>query len=135
MSNFENDSDLFADLETISFAEWLTELNAEAVNIGFADEPMTPKTLTHEFIAAINKLPNLPRVRFHDLRHSHATQLLMEGIHPKIAQERLGHSTITTTLDLYSHVTDTMQNDAASKLDTALRSAIKLHTQNMPKID
>lgn len=50
-------------------------------------EPMTPKNLTHEFIAAINKLPNLPRVRFHDLRHSHATQLLMAGIHPKIAQE------------------------------------------------
>ena len=38
-------------------------------------------------------------MRFHDLRHSHATQLLLEGVHPKIAQERLGHSTITTTLD------------------------------------
>ena len=49
----------------------------------------------------------------------------MQGIHPKIAQERLGHSTITTTLDLYSHVTDTMQNDAVEKLDTAFRSAIK----------
>jgi integrase len=97
-------------------------------------DPMTPKTLTHEFIAAINKLPHLPRVRFHDLRHSHATQLLMEGIHPKIAQERLGHSTITTTLDLYSHVTDTMQNDAASKLDSALRSAIKAQPNNAPKL-
>jgi len=39
-------------------------------------------------------------VRFHDLRHSHATQLLLAGVHPKIAQERLGHATITTTLDL-----------------------------------
>ena len=48
-------------------------------------------------------------MRFHDLRHSHATQLLADGVHPKIAQERLGHSTITTTMDLYSHVTDTMQ--------------------------
>lgn len=88
-------------------------------------EVRDPTTLTHEFIIAINKLKHLPRVRFHDLRHSHATQLLTAGVHPKIAQERLGHSTITTTLDLYSHVTNTMQADAASTLDTAFRSAIK----------
>ena len=49
------------------------------------------------------------RVRFHDLRHTHATQLLLAGVHPKVAQERLGHSTITTTLDLYSHVGETMR--------------------------
>ena len=59
-------------------------------------------------------------MRFHDLRHSHATQLL-EGVHPKIAQERLGHSTITTTMDLYTHVTGTMQGDAAERLDAAFR--------------
>jgi len=66
---------------------------------------------------------DLPRVRFHDLRHSHATQLLGDGVHPKIAQERLGHSTIATTLDLYSHVTDTMQTDAAQRLDAAFQLA------------
>ena len=84
-----------------------------------------PDSITAEFSVAIRSVPNLPIIRFHDLRHSHATQLLMEGVHPKIAQERLGHSTITTTLDLYSHVSDTMQNDAAEKLDSAFRSAIK----------
>ena len=63
-------------------------------------------------------------MRFHDLRHSHATQLLLAGVHPKIAQERLGHATITTTLDLYSHVTETMQSDAAEKIDEIMRSAI-----------
>jgi len=89
--------------------------------------PLWPSSLTHEFTKAIKNLPELPRIRFHDLRHSHATQLLMAGIHPKIAQERLGHSTITTTLDLYSHVTDTMQDDAASKLDRAFRNARKPH--------
>jgi integrase len=73
-------------------------------------------------------------VGFHNLRHSHATQLLTEGIHPKIAQERLGHSTITTTLDLYSHVTDTMQKDAAEKLATAFRSAIKARAQKGPQL-
>jgi integrase len=55
------------------------------------------------------------------LRHTHATQLLLAGVHPKVAQERLGHSTITTTLDLYSHVSDTMQDDAAAKIDAGLR--------------
>ena len=46
------------------------------------------------------------------------------GVHPKIAQERLGHASITTTLDLYSHVTDAMQNDAAARLDAAFQIAI-----------
>ena len=87
-------------------------------------EPMPPRSLTHEFAKVARGLKDVPRVRFHDLRHSHATQLLSAGVHPKVAQERLGHSTITTTLDLYSHVTETMQGDAAAKLDTAFRSAI-----------
>ena len=59
-------------------------------------------------------------MRFHDIRHS---QLFADGVHPKVAQERLGHSTITTTMDLYSHVTDTMQTDAAAKLDAAFQAA------------
>ncbi len=87
--------------------------------------PVKPDSLTGEFVRAIRKIPNVPVIRFHDLRHSHATQLLTEGIHPKIAQERLGHSSIKTTLDLYSHVTDTMQGEAASKLDSVFRSAMK----------
>jgi len=62
-------------------------------------------------------------VRFHDLRHSHATQLLASGIHPKIASERLRHASVGITLDLYSHVTDTMQGEAAAKLDSAMQVA------------
>lgn len=96
-------------------------------------EPLWPSSLTHEFIKLFQKRPDLPRVRFHDLRHSHATQLLASGIHPKIAQERLGHSTISTTLDLYSHVTDTMQDEAAAKLDSAYRSVIKTKPILAPK--
>jgi integrase len=87
-------------------------------------EPLQPHSLTHEFTHLMVRMKDLPRVRFHDLRHSHATQLLLAGVHPKIAQERLGHSTITTTLDLYSHVTETMQEDAAAKIDAVFRSAI-----------
>ncbi len=57
------------------------------------------------------------------LRHSHAAQLLLAGVHPKVAQEHFGHSTISVTLDLYSHVSETMQEDAAAKLDAAFRGA------------
>jgi len=58
--------------------------------------------------------------RFHDLRHSAATLLLAQGVHPKIVQERPGHSTITLTLDTYSHVLEGMQREAATKLDAIL---------------
>lgn len=92
-----------------------------------------PSSLTHEFMKLYKKRPDLPRIRFHDLRHSHATQLLAAGIHPKIAQERLGHSTISTTLDLYSHATDTMQDEAAFRLDSAYRDAFKPRTYMPPK--
>lgn len=54
----------------------------------------------------------LPHIRFHDLRHTAATRMLSRGVHPKIAAEMLGHSSINVTLDRYSHVTATMQRDA-----------------------
>ena len=59
----------------------------------------------------------LPHMRFHDLRHSAATILLMSGVHPKVVQERLGHSTIAMTLDVYSHVLPSIQQEAADKMD------------------
>jgi integrase len=76
-------------------------------------KPHQPLSLTYEFARFMGRMTDLPRVRFHDLRHSHATQLLASGVHPKIASERLGHASVGITLDLYSHVTDTMQSDAA----------------------
>jgi integrase len=99
--------------------------SAETLVCARADgEPLQPQSLTHQFTRLINRLKDMPRVRFHDLRHSHATQLLSAGVHPKVAQDRLGHATITTTLDLYSHVTETMQSDAAERLDALFRTAI-----------
>jgi integrase len=82
-------------------------------------EPKQPESLTHEFTYLVGRIMDFPRVRFHDLRHSHATQLLGSGVHPKIVQERLGHSTIAVTMDLYSHVSETMQSDATARLDRA----------------
>jgi integrase len=86
-------------------------------------QPLKPNSLTHEFARFIAGTA-LPKVRFHDLRHSHATHMLASGVHPKIAQERLGHATVAITLDLYSHVLPGMQADAASRVDEALRQAL-----------
>jgi integrase len=86
-------------------------------------EPMLPTSLTHEFAKIAGRVPGVPRVRFHDLRHSHATQLLGAGVHPKVAQERLGHASIAITMDLYSHTSETMQADAAQRLDQLWQSA------------
>ena len=58
----------------------------------------------------------LPHIRFHDLRHTHATRALQAGIHPKVVSERLGHSTIAMTLDVYSHAIPAMQEEAATRI-------------------
>ena len=58
------------------------------------------------------------------MRHAHATHMLASGVHPKIASERLGHSKIAVTLDLYSHVLPGMQEDAVAKVDAAMQAAL-----------
>jgi len=62
--------------------------------------------------------------RLHDLRHTHATMLLRQGVHPKVVQERLGHANVSITLDIYSHCTANMQQEAAAKIDEALRGVL-----------
>lgn len=69
-----------------------------------------------QFLPLLKKA-DLPMIRFHDLRHTAATLLLSQGVHPKVVQERLGHSQINTTLDTYSHVLPSMQEEAAGKLE------------------
>jgi integrase len=66
------------------------------------------------------KRAGLPSIRLHDLRHTAATLLLSLGEHPKVVQERLGHATISVTMDVYSHVMPDMQRHAAAKLDALL---------------
>jgi integrase len=72
--------------------------------------PISPNELTGAFAAVIRE-SDLPQIHFHDLRHSHATQLLRQGIHPKVVSERLGPSNIAITLDVYSHVLPDMQDE------------------------
>lgn len=61
------------------------------------------------------------KIRFHDLRHTCASLLLQAGVHPKVVQEMLGHSSIKITLDTYSHLLPNMQNDAAKTLEQMLK--------------
>jgi integrase len=67
----------------------------------------------------------IENTRFHDLRHGHASQLIRDGISPKLVSERLGHSKVSFTLETYSHVLPGMQEEAAKKADLALRTALE----------
>ena len=69
------------------------------------------------------KAAGVPRIRFHEMRHTCATLLMAQGTHPKIVQERLGHSDVSMTPNRYSHVTPTMQRQAADALDQMLLAA------------
>lgn len=87
-------------------------------------KPMSPNTLSPAFTmvswrAGLN-------LRFHDLRHSHATLMLRAGIHPKIVSERLGHANVTTTLNTYAHVTPGMQRQAVEVFDRILEKRIAI---------
>lgn len=64
-------------------------------------------------------------VTSHHLRHTHVTELLRAGVHPKIASERAGHASISVTMDIYSHAVPGLQEDAAQKIDAALRQVLE----------
>jgi integrase len=91
--------------------------------------PLQPRSLTHAFEKFLDKR-GLQHVRLHDLRHTHATAMLSAGIHPKVAQERLGHSSVSVTIDLYSQVMPGMQVEAAGRVDAALQDAIDRRRKN-----
>ncbi|MBI2957841.1 MAG: tyrosine-type recombinase/integrase [Chloroflexi bacterium] len=79
-------------------------------------KPLRPNTVSRAW-AILAAATGLKVIRFHDARHSHASLLLKQGVHPKVVQERLGHATIAVTLDTYSHVAPGMQEAAAVGFD------------------
>jgi len=81
--------------------------------------PVEPTNLTRDFKKVMVQA-KLPRIRIHDLRHTSATLMLLMNIHPKVVSERLGHSDIRITLQLYSHAIPTLQTEAANKIDELL---------------
>lgn len=113
-------------------AEWLLRLGVRLTDDTFVcaredGEPQQPNSIGHawdRFLASTE----LPRIRFHDLRHSHATAMLASNIHPKIVSERLDHSRVALTLDTYSHVVPGMQEKAAAAIDAAFGAALNKRT-------
>lgn len=77
--------------------------------------PMQGSNLNRIFHQALRQA-GLPKIRIHDLRHTAATQLLVRGVHPKVVQEMLGHTSITITLDTYSHVIPSLQAPVAGHM-------------------
>lgn len=82
-----------------------------------------PGNLTRNYINDV-KRAKLPHIRFHDLRHTHATMLVQENVNVKVISDRLGHSKVGITLDIYSHVLPNMQQEVADKLDKMLSIAL-----------
>ena len=82
--------------------------------------PYSPDKVSLAF-ADLIKEAGLPHIRLHDLRHTHATMMLKNGVNPKIVSERLGHSSVVITLDIYSHVLPGLQEEAAMKFEESLR--------------
>jgi integrase len=72
----------------------------------------------------------LPNIRFHDLRHSAATLLFAQGVHPRTVMEILGHKDLNTTMRIYGHVVDRMKQEAAAKMDELFRVATNVATSS-----
>ena len=103
------------------------KVNADTnVFIRRTGEPLLPRAVSNGFkvIAERAGYPEL-KYHFHESRHTHATLMLEQGVHPKIVQERLGHKDIETTLNTYSHVSHTLQREASDKFDLTLEKTAK----------
>jgi integrase len=95
-------------------------LSDDDLVFGILGKHLLPNTITHAWSKLV-KHTGLKPIRFHDARHTHASIMLKQGIHPKIVQERLGHSSIQITLDTYSHVAPGLQEAAANRFDDVLK--------------
>lgn len=112
----------------VARAELSFELaKADAYIFGDDDgQPRSPDAMTSrwdrrlKWAVKVKRFEHLPRVTLKGLRHTHATILMELGVPPKVVQERLGHSTITTTMNIYSHVTPTMQKNAVDRFASRL---------------
>ena len=80
---------------------------------------LEPGNVLRSFHSALERA-GLPRKRFHDLRHTCASLLLVQGVHPRVVMQVLGHSQIGVTMDTYSHVIDELRREAAGRMDALL---------------
>ena len=92
-----------------------------------------PSVLSHEF-ARIVKRAGLEGVRFHDLRHTFASLMLLRGAKPKVISEALGHSSVAFTMDVHSHIIDGMQEQAMALLDEVLPAGISARNNTTSRL-
>jgi len=107
----------------LAMEERATSLRRSADALVFArpdGSPLHPDLVRQSFGRAVGRAP-VSRIRFHDLRHTHASLLLMAGVPPKVVSERLGHATVAFTMDVYAHVIPGMQAEAAKAFDAMMR--------------
>ena len=102
-------------------AEWKA---GDLIFTDHAGRPLIGAHITERCLKPLLRRAGLPLIRFHDLRHTAATLLLGEGVHPKLVSSMLGHSSIELTLDTYSHVLPDMQERVAEAMDRALEGAV-----------
>ena len=93
----------------------------DLVFAGAGGSPLLPDSVTHAWVKLARRTGL--DVRLHDARHTHATLMLKQNVRPKVVQERLGHASIATTSDIYSHVLPGMQEEAAIGFDRAVAEA------------
>ncbi len=93
--------------------------------------PLDPRNAAEEYTKILSTA-GLPRVRFHDLRHTAASLLVAQGVHPRVVMELLGHSQIAVTMNTYSHVVPALKREAADQIDAILRPVAQVVAQVEP---
>jgi len=94
-------------------------------------KPLRPNTVSRAWTMLAARA-GLKVIRLHDARHTHASLMLKQGVHPKIVQERLGHASIQITLDTYSHVAPGLQEAAAKSFDNLVSPKYNVTYENEP---
>ncbi|MFC1987643.1 site-specific integrase [Chloroflexota bacterium] len=113
----------YHDNQKLDYAMLGIPLTDDTLVFSTLGKPLRPNTITHAWTNLAVRT-GIKRIRLHDARHTHASLMLKQGIHPKVVQERLGHSSIAITLDTYSHVAPGLQQAAADRFDEVLSSKV-----------
>jgi integrase len=108
----------------------------ELVFASIEGKPVDPSVLSHAFARMVRQ-SDLEGVRFHDLRHTFASLMLLRGAKPKVISEALGHSSVAFTMDVYSHIIEGMQEDAMALLDEVLPAGVsqRINAKLTPTVD
>lgn len=89
----------------------------------FEGKPLDPSYISGDYFAKLIEKAKVPKINFHALRHTHATILASQGVPLKVVSERLRHSSVAITGDIYSHVFAEMDREAADSFDAAMQAA------------